>query len=172
MTDASSASSNDQTPMGKSFQIDDLVHLEDMFEELGRDDGLRDGIQAGKYEGQIAGLEAGFEMGREIGFYKSACTTWLQLAERSTFSAQSAPSSSADSTSYSARAIKVLKGIIELCDLFPRENTPDTEWKESLERIRARWRMATSLLGIGGKQVYSSGVSGTSEAAARPKMNF
>ncbi|TPX35430.1 hypothetical protein SmJEL517_g02128 [Synchytrium microbalum] len=137
----------------QAFQIDDLVHLEDMFEELGRDDGIQDGIKDGQHEGRVAGLEQGFEMGREVGFYKSGATLWIHLIDRRP-------------DSYPKRLTKVLQGIVELCDAFPTENTPDAEWKEILERIRARWRMATQLLGLGGVQQYDE------RLASRPRMNY
>ncbi|KAI8819682.1 HAD-like domain-containing protein [Fimicolochytrium jonesii] len=72
----------EKTSRTDRFNLEDLIHLETMFEEFGREDGLRDGAHAGFVEGRVAGGEAGYGMATEAGFYGGVAETWLAAVDK------------------------------------------------------------------------------------------
>ncbi|KAJ3157734.1 Enolase-phosphatase E1 [Geranomyces variabilis] len=146
---------SDHSP--QRFQLDNLIHLETMFEELGREDGLRDGVQAGRVEGLVAGTEAGFAMGQEAGFYAGAAASWLMASEQGLIR-------------LSDRAIKALKAVTTQAAEFPTINHKEGEGADptvALDRLRGKFKVAQSALGpLAANQRFRP------EEAARPAMNF
>ncbi|CAJ0869507.1 11590_t:CDS:2 [Entrophospora sp. SA101] len=59
--------------------FDDLVNLETMFIEIGKEDGIKAGFNSGKLEGYVLGCEKGFEISQEIGFYNGVTEIWLKF---------------------------------------------------------------------------------------------
>ncbi|KAJ3020800.1 Enolase-phosphatase E1 [Thoreauomyces humboldtii] len=120
------------------FKLDDLIHLETMFEELGREDGLRDGVHAGHTEGRVAGTEAGFAMGEEAGFYAGVAETWLKAAEKGLITP-------------SERAIKALQALRAHAREFPTINHTEAsdgpDPTVALDRLRGRFKVTVSALG-------------------------
>ncbi|KAJ3180090.1 Enolase-phosphatase E1 [Geranomyces variabilis] len=139
------------------FQLDNLIHLETMFEELGREDGLRDGVQAGRVEGLVAGTEAGFAMGQEAGFYAGAAASWLMASDQGLITLPD-------------RAIKALKAVTTQAAEFPTINNKEGEGADptvALDRLRGKFKVAQSALGgLAANQRFRP------EEATRPVMNF
>ncbi|CAJ0753095.1 18881_t:CDS:2, partial [Entrophospora sp. SA101] len=61
------------------LDFDDLVNLETMFIEIGKEDGIKAGFNSGKLEGYVLGCEKGFEISQEIGFYNGVTEIWLKF---------------------------------------------------------------------------------------------
>ncbi|KND01422.1 2,3-diketo-5-methylthio-1-phosphopentane phosphatase [Spizellomyces punctatus DAOM BR117] len=144
-------------PKQGDFKLDDLIHLETMFEELGREDGLRDGIHAGHTEGRVAGTERGFEMAREAGFYFGAAKMWAEAAQKGFVET-------------SDRGMKAVQLLRAQAQDFPLENTHDSEGPDpvtSLDRIRGRFKVASSAFGT-----YATGQRYRADENTRPRMNF
>ncbi|KAJ3162451.1 Enolase-phosphatase E1 [Geranomyces michiganensis] len=144
-------------PHPQRFQLDNLIHLETMFEELGREDGLRDGVHAGRVEGLVAGTEAGFLMGQEAGFYAGAAASWLMASDQGIIT-------------LSDRAIKALKVVTTQAAEFPTINHKEGEGADptvALDRLRGKFKVGQSALGsLAANQRFRP------EQAARPVMNF
>ncbi|KAI9197398.1 uncharacterized protein BJ171DRAFT_223588 [Polychytrium aggregatum] len=115
--------------------VEDLVHLETMFHELGREDGLRDGRRAGLNEGRNLGLARSFEMGKEIGFFLGFARIWLLIAPR------------IDADKLNHRVIKHLEQLRDMAEAFPKENIKDAAMLETLDRMRGKFKTIVSLLG-------------------------
>ncbi|RUP49174.1 hypothetical protein BC936DRAFT_143129 [Jimgerdemannia flammicorona] len=117
------------------LDLDSLVHLETMFEELGHKDGIRDGRRSGTVEGRVLGCEKGFELAREVYFYSGCAAMWLRLT-------------AAFPDRFPARTVKQLRSLQSLIEAFPTENSLNTEILALLDKIRAKYKVVTSLLGV------------------------
>ncbi|KAL7748492.1 enolase-phosphatase E1 [Sorochytrium milnesiophthora] len=118
----------------RAFELDDLVHLEDMFVDMGREEGIAAGAKAGVVEGRLMGIEKAFEMTSEVGFYHGYASLWKEtLIPR-------APSA------VSPRCAKAIDSLLVLLESWPLENTPTTGMLELLERIRGKWKHVQVLL--------------------------
>ncbi|EIW87177.1 DUF1715-domain-containing protein, partial [Coniophora puteana RWD-64-598 SS2] len=62
--------------MADSFDLEELVHLEQTFYDSGHADGFAHGRVHGLIEGRALGREKGFEMWEELGFYEGFARTW------------------------------------------------------------------------------------------------
>ncbi|KAJ3321997.1 hypothetical protein HDU76_013987 [Blyttiomyces sp. JEL0837] len=91
-------------------KMENLLHLETMFEESGRDDGKVEGEKLGEIEGIGLGLAQGFAFGKEVGFY--------------------------------------LGSIIEQAKSFPLDNSETADILGIMDKLRARFRMLTTLLKV------------------------
>jgi len=111
------------------------VNLENMFVELGRDDGIRDGLRSGSVEGSVLGRDKGFQISREVGFYSGYAEMWLRMASL-------APDR------VSEKAARQLHALQSLTASFPVENHLNAEILDMLERVRAKVKVVSSLLGI------------------------
>ncbi|RIA96520.1 hypothetical protein C1645_754952 [Glomus cerebriforme] len=130
----------------KSEYLDDLVNLESMFIEIGREDGLRDGVNSGKLEGYILGCEKGYEISQEIGFYNGVAEMWLKLIVDKGWNMPK--------KSMNERIMKELISLKEKISLFPKENQQNIEFIELLDKIRSKYKVCTSLLGVINSQKF------------------
>ncbi|RKO94078.1 hypothetical protein BDK51DRAFT_51308 [Blyttiomyces helicus] len=156
---------------GEPGNMDHLLHLETMFEELGREDGLRDGAVVGQVEGRVAGVERGYLMAKEAGFYLGVAEMWLQAAERK------------DGGVVPARAVKSLQTLLTHARAYPTTNIRgggehgpldalddavnlDLDPTTALARLRGRCKAVRAMLGpVAAEQRYA-------EEAAQPEMSF
>ncbi|CAI2180484.1 8087_t:CDS:2 [Funneliformis geosporum] len=121
------------------LDLDDIVNIESMFIEFGREDGIKEGIKSGKLEGHILGCEKGYEISQEIGFYDGIAEMWLKIIVDKRW----------DITKHSIneRIVKQLISLRELISLFPKENQQNIEFLELLNKIRSKHKVCISLLG-------------------------
>ncbi|KAF9429727.1 hypothetical protein BGZ94_009697 [Podila epigama] len=115
------------------LDLDDLVHLENMFVEFGRDDGMAAGKRNGAIEGRVMGCEKGFELSREVGYYAGCAQVWKALAQL-------------DPGRISEKSMKKINSLLDLVHTFPRENQLDDDVVAILERIRGKFKTVASAL--------------------------
>ncbi|KAI9184075.1 enolase-phosphatase E1 [Blastocladiella emersonii ATCC 22665] len=141
------------SPEARAFDLGDLIHLEEMFLEEGREEGVADGLRAGRPEGFTLGLEKGFELLAEVAYYEACAAAWLDAAQAVT----PVPIADGDDdeettapprTVLPARAAKTLTSFLALVATFPRENRLDTGILELLERIRGKWKLVCAVAGV------------------------
>ncbi|KAJ3037235.1 hypothetical protein HDV00_001867 [Rhizophlyctis rosea] len=116
--------------------IENLVHLETMFEELGREDGIRDGFHSGAVQGRVSGVERGFQLAREAGFYGGVAMLWLLAAKRGM-------------VALSARSSKNLQSLQSQSTSFPLQNStnPEADPTVALDQLRARYKLTSASMG-------------------------
>ncbi|RHZ89360.1 hypothetical protein Glove_16g90 [Diversispora epigaea] len=119
------------------LELDDLLNIERMFIEIGREGGITDGIKAGELEGQTLGCEKGFELLQEIGFYDGVVEMWIKILKKGW-----------NKKSTNERLIKQLLSLRELISTFPNENQKNVEFLELLYKIRSKYKLCCSLLGV------------------------
>ncbi|KAF9914400.1 hypothetical protein BX616_008402, partial [Lobosporangium transversale] len=115
------------------LDLDNLVHLENMFVEYGREDGLIAGVRNGVIEGRVMGCEKGFEFSREIGYYAGCAKVWKSLALL-------------DPERISEKTLKKIGSLLDLINSFPRQNTLDDDIIALLDRIRGRFKTVASAM--------------------------
>ncbi|CAG8640469.1 2412_t:CDS:2 [Ambispora leptoticha] len=140
-------------PNDIDLDLDDLVHLENMFLEHGREDGLRDGKSAGMLEGFVLGSTHGFRLAQEVGFYKGVTETWSRIVSQY--------SGDSKNKSFNERTIKQLESLHGLIAQFPLENNRNVEVHKLLERIRAKYKVVMSLLNSSGNLQKFNDVEGS-----------
>ncbi|KIM19838.1 hypothetical protein M408DRAFT_174435 [Serendipita vermifera MAFF 305830] len=129
------------------IDLGDLVDLEQQFYDVGYKEGTEHGRVHGLIEGRALGKEKGFEMWEEVGFYLGFATTWKSLLER-----EQEPNS---------KLVSHLSHLMELAGSFPMYNpsrgssdihetspTPEIDIAGLLSRMRGRYRVACSGLGV------------------------
>ncbi|CAG8541599.1 23684_t:CDS:2 [Cetraspora pellucida] len=130
-----------------TLDLDDLVNLETMFVEIGREDGLKNGIKAGALEGRLLGCEKGYEILNEIGFYDGVAEMWLKILEKGlNIHNVKKPTNE--------RLIKQLTSLRELISTFPIENQQNVEFLDLLSKVRSKYKVCTSLLGVTNSQKF------------------
>ncbi|KAJ3054073.1 hypothetical protein HK097_002718 [Rhizophlyctis rosea] len=134
-----STSQTAQTLPSTAEDIENLVHLETMFEELGREDGLRDGAHSGAIQGRVSGVERGFQFAREAGFYGGVAELWLLAAQKGL-------------VKVSSRAEKSLQSLHQQSTSFPLQNSSDPNLLDAdptvaLDRLRGRYKVVSSSMG-------------------------
>ncbi|KAG0265221.1 hypothetical protein BG011_005264 [Mortierella polycephala] len=117
----------------KELDLDDLVHLENMFVEFGREDGMAAGGRNGFIEGRVMGCEKGFELSREVGYYAGCAQLWKALAL-------------VDSERISEKTMKKITSLLDLISTFPSQNQLDDDVVALLDRIRGKFKTVTSAL--------------------------
>ncbi|KAF9206607.1 hypothetical protein BGZ49_002172 [Haplosporangium sp. Z 27] len=117
----------------KELDLDDLVHLENMFVEYGREDGIAAGVRNGVIEGRVMGCEKGFEFSREVGYYAGCAQLWKTLAQL-------------DSERISEKTLKKINSLLDLINSFPRHNRLDDDVIALLDKIRGRFKTIASAL--------------------------
>ncbi|CAG8671067.1 11495_t:CDS:2 [Gigaspora rosea] len=130
-----------------TLDLDDLVNLETIFIEIGREDGVKNGIKSGALEGQVLGCEKGYELLNEIGFYDGVTEMWLKILEKG-LNIQNAKKP------INERLIKQLTSLRELISTYPIENQQNVEFLDLLNKIRSKYKVCTSLLGVANSQKF------------------
>ncbi|KAG0006875.1 hypothetical protein BGZ65_002401 [Modicella reniformis] len=117
----------------KELDLDNLVHLENMFVEYGREDGLVAGVRSGVIEGRVMGCEKGFELSREIGYYAGCAQLWKAFAQL-------------DPERVSDKSLKKINSLLDLIHSFPRQNKLDDDVLALLDKIRGKFKTVASAL--------------------------
>ncbi|OZJ03299.1 hypothetical protein BZG36_02274 [Bifiguratus adelaidae] len=120
------------------LDLDALVNLETMFMEYGYEDGMKAGELSGALEGRVLGCEKAFEISRELGYYYGCASTWIMLFQKSP-------------DKFSDRLLKQAQSLQTLIDEIPMENQVNTEILLLVERVRAKFKVLTSILGVSQK---------------------
>ncbi|KAG0216410.1 hypothetical protein BGX28_002880 [Mortierella sp. GBA30] len=115
------------------LDLDDLVHLENMFVEFGREDGMAAGVRNGAIEGRVMGCEKGFELSREVGYYAGCAHVWKAIAQ-------------VDQERISEKTLKKINSLLALINSFPRQNQLDDDVIALLDRIRGKFKTVASAL--------------------------
>lgn len=146
--------------------LDSLNHLESSFFQTGYRGGFAHGALHGLFEGRSIGKEKGFELWEEVGYYEGVAGLWRLVLDRP------------DGSAKGKRALAHLDTLISLIALFPTQNSSDavasstpsdssppafptedpppqldahgkeTDIASLLERIRARYKLVCSTLGV------------------------
>ncbi|KAF8925545.1 hypothetical protein CPC16_010267 [Podila verticillata] len=119
--------------LSTELDLDDLVHLENMFVEFGREDGMAAGERNGAIEGRVMGCEKGFELSREVGYYAGCAQVWKSLAQM-------------DPERISEKSLKKINSLLDLINSFPRQNQLDDDVIAILDRIRGKFKTVASAL--------------------------
>eukprot|EP00118_Oscarella_pearsei_P002740 m.11435 g.11435 ORF g.11435 m.11435 type:complete len:132 (+) comp23317_c0_seq1:16-411(+) len=123
----------------RSFE--DIFLAEDKIYQKGYDEGYDSGRQQGLEEGRRIGAEKGRILALEVGFYSGFAGAWLE------------------SDGKKSHAEKALKQLKKLTDDFPLDNPRHPDIIEKLDRIRAKFKQVTSLLGVSTEYSPSAEVS-------------
>ncbi|XP_059476463.1 protein LTO1 homolog [Neocloeon triangulifer] len=112
--------------------FDSIVMLEQKVASDGFREGFEKGQQEGTEDGYRVGHQHGMKLGTELGFYRGAARAWIE-------SSQGASES---------KGVGAMKTVIELLDKFPTMITKDVDVNEEMNKVRAAYRKACSLLKI------------------------
>ncbi|KAF9434012.1 hypothetical protein BGZ76_008690 [Entomortierella beljakovae] len=122
-----------QEEISKELDLDNLVHLENMFVEYGREDGLAAGVRNGAIEGRVMGCEKGYELSREVGYYAGCAQIWKAIAL-------------SDPKRIPEKTLKKINSLLDLINSFPRENQLDDDVIALLDKIRGKFKTVSSVL--------------------------
>ncbi len=112
--------------------LEDLLHLENMFQEYGRIDGYTQGQKEGEAQGKILGIEKGFDFGKEIGFYIGFATVWIQKVQK-------------EPNEYPTRLLSQLEQFLALAQSFQTENNLNEDPLGLMRSLQSRYRAIQSL---------------------------
>lgn len=110
--------------------MEDLIFLEEMFEEHGRMDGMKDGEKKGFDEGTFLGLQKGFEFGKEIGFYLGFAMEWLEIIK---------------TEKYPEKLEKQLQAIVDLCNTFSCVNQENDDPHALMRKLQGKFKAILAL---------------------------
>ncbi|XP_065837878.1 protein LTO1 homolog, partial [Oscarella lobularis] len=130
--------------------FDDIFLAENRAHDRGFEKGYNDGKRRGLEEGRQIGTEKGRELGLELGFYAGFAEEWLKTSSEAR-----------------SKAEKALKKLRELVDDFPLDDPQNPNLIENLQRVRAKFKQVTSLLGVAIE--YRTNTKDISE---RPSISF
>ncbi|KAJ1675423.1 Protein ssh4 [Spiromyces aspiralis] len=109
----------------------DLINLEEQFEERGFEEGMKDGERAGVLEGREMGAEYGYGFGKEISKYKMWATTWLKVGE-------------VHPKKLSERSMRQLKQLVTLCEAVPECNEENSHIEDKVKAVRTRYKAVSA----------------------------
>mmetsp|Transcript_15238 Transcript_15238/g.26920 ORF Transcript_15238/g.26920 Transcript_15238/m.26920 type:complete len:220 (+) Transcript_15238:13-672(+) len=114
--------------------IFDVIHgIEQQWIQEGLTEGEQKGRDNGFSQGKAIGRTKGFELGYEIGFYKGFCEAWLTVDRMK-------------AGFLNDRQKKTIIGLYQLSDSFQLRNDPSMNMGEDVQRLRAKFKVAVSLL--------------------------
>jgi hypothetical protein len=102
-------------------------------------------------EGKILGRQRGLDIGLELGYYIAFAAYWTSVIA-------CAPSQ------VNARASKSLRALSTALEAFPDENRHDVDKLALLNKIRAKFKVAATVLGVAKMQSYTSSTSDATHA--------
>jgi flagellar biosynthesis/type III secretory pathway protein FliH len=123
---------------GATLDFDIISSLEENAYKEGFADGESHGKLHGTFEGRQLGAEKGFELWQELGQMEAFARTWLQL---NTYD-------EVDISRKQQKAIQHLQSVLALIDTMPMENDEKVDIGATMERIRAKHKMACLALSI------------------------
>ena len=115
---------------------DQILLVEDIESNRGLKDGLEKGRILRSHEGFDLGCKKGREIGEEIGYYQGFCRAW-----------RTSPASKV-STAKEKKTELTLTKLTDLLDKFPDTNLKDEDVNQRLLEIRAKFKLACTLLNL------------------------
>ncbi|KAF9235140.1 hypothetical protein BU15DRAFT_51759 [Melanogaster broomeanus] len=135
--------------MADTFDLEELVHLEQTFYDAGYADGAAHGRIHGLIEGRALGREKGFEIWEEIGFYEGFARAWQAVCARRR-------RGDGGHQDQDQRAVHHIEHLLDLVRQFPTVNPSPREGEgegevdiSKLQRqIRSRYKALCASLGV------------------------
>lgn len=131
-----------QLPAVDQLDLDQLSSLEDASYKQGFSEGKAHGSLHGLFEGRQLGTLKGFEVWQEIGYMQGLANFWLQIMSNGNLTKSRKQS----------KQIQQLESLLSLIDTIPRENGEQVDLFGLIERLRARYKLICSSLGIASTQ--------------------
>lgn len=131
-----------QLPAADQLDLDQLSSLEETSYKQGFAEGQAHGNLHGLFEGRQMGTLKGFEVWQEIGYMQGIAKFWLQAISFN-------PSMKSRKQ---AKQIQQLETLLKLIETVPRENGEEVDLFGLMEKLRARYRLVCSSLGIAPSQ--------------------
>lgn len=125
-----------RVPIGDQLDLDQLSNLEETAYKQGLADGQTHGSLHGLFEGRQLGTLKGFEVWQEIGYMQGIARFWLQVT------------SIASTSRKQTKQVQQLESLLKLIDTVPRENGEEVDLFGLMEKIRARYKLVCSSLGV------------------------
>jgi len=117
--------------------FDSIALSENNLVESGYEKGYREGGTSNSQEGKHLGFQKGIQLGTEIGFYLGFAEQWSNHLK-----------SLGKEDKKSLKAIAAFDKVITLSNEVPEENNKDLDLSEVVSSIRAKFKLACSLLKI------------------------
>ncbi|CAM9415079.1 unnamed protein product [Ectocarpus sp. 12 AP-2014] len=117
--------------------FDDIVLLDDRMVAEGKDAGREDGRARGFKEGEGMGRGKGFQTAAEMSFCRGCCLGWLSMHAQDP-----------DKFPFSEKALASMRAVVTLAESVPRVNTQEATAAQTAQRVRARFRAVTSMVGL------------------------
>ncbi|OQS03590.1 hypothetical protein THRCLA_21126 [Thraustotheca clavata] len=119
----------------------DVFEMVDQLEEVCIDEGYAEGIEEGRRlgytEGKDLGEVKGYEIGNEVGFYYGCYLLWTAMMEK-------------EKDFFSTRAVKAIESLGKQIEEYELVNSLDEKLHLNLQRIRAKFKVVTAVLGQNG----------------------
>eukprot|EP00271_Cylindrocystis_brebissonii_P003701 TRINITY_DN14959_c0_g1_i1.p1 TRINITY_DN14959_c0_g1~~TRINITY_DN14959_c0_g1_i1.p1 ORF type:complete len:156 (+),score=28.59 TRINITY_DN14959_c0_g1_i1:95-562(+) len=115
--------------------FDSAVDLEREQIEQGFREGYEQGSLQARQEGREVGLKAGFDTGEEVGFYSGCALVWQAVLAK-------------DPLAFSSRAQRSVTQLVDLIAAVPLLEPQNEALHDLLARVRAKFRVTVSLLGV------------------------
>ncbi len=114
--------------------MENLLFVEDMFEEYGKLDGYNQGLKNGELQGRMLGIEKGFEIAKEIGFYIGFAEYWIELLQNQEFASK-----------YPPRLLAQLHTFLQLGQTFQIDNDANLDPVQLLGNLKGKYKAIQSL---------------------------
>ncbi|XP_072516545.1 protein LTO1 homolog [Salminus brasiliensis] len=130
--------------------FDSILMADDRFHIEGYREGFEEGTRQGMIEGRNHGMLHGAKLSAEVSFYHGFAITWKCLLQNS-------------EDVKARKRLKAVESLAGLIQKFPYEDPQYENLQEDMERVRAKFRQACSLLNVAADfREYLSGSSGMS----------
>jgi hypothetical protein len=123
-------------PVGDQLDLDQLSNLEETAYKQGLAEGQAHGSLHGLFEGRQLGTLKGFEVWQEIGYMQGMARFWLQSMSTASISRKQ------------TKQVQQLESLLKLIDTIPRENGEEVDLFGLMEKLRARYKLVCSSLGL------------------------
>ncbi|CAN0295013.1 unnamed protein product [Ectocarpus fasciculatus] len=117
--------------------LDDVVLLDDRMVAEGKDAGRADGRARGLKEGEGMGRGKGFQTAAEMSLCRGCCLAWLSMHAQDP-----------DKFRFSEKALASMRAVVTLAESVPRVKTQEATAAQTAQRVRARFRAVTSMVGL------------------------
>lgn len=140
------------------LDLEQLSTLEESAYKEGFADGQAHGNLHGLFEGRELGTLKGFEVWEEIGFIQGIARFWHQAMVTST----------SGRSRKQVKQLQQLESLLEVIETVPMANGEEVDLFGNLEKIRAKYKMMCSSLGISPFANLPTNEKQSNEGAPRP----
>lgn len=131
-----------QLPAADQLDLDQLSTLEEASYKQGFAEGKAHGSLHGIFEGRQLGTLKGFEVWQEVGYMQGLAKFWLQAMS----------TSASIKSRKQLKQIQQLESLLSLIHSIPRQNGEEVDLFGLMEKLRARYKLICSSLGIAATQ--------------------